>query len=294
MKSILVRLYPRSWRARYGEEFLDLLEQRPLSPSDVLDILLAAGDARRRERAGWRPAGVSDRAAGRRWGLAAIAGGSLFSLGLLTAVFDDGVRLSDMPSLLLPAVIPVLSAVSVITGITLLLAAIIGLGVDVGRRHTGVVWTSVGLTALALITTIGAFAVMQANALHRTEGGLLYGTFVYFQARWVFGASCLVGIPAATMLYAVATLRAGPTLRLASRIMVVASLAVLGGFVTGGGGLIEGPLREPWWLGLVVVGLAGMAIGWVVLGWTAERDRAAMPRITDANLPTIRTGSGGD
>ena len=41
MKSILVRLYPRSWRARYGEEFLDLLEQRPLSPSDVLDALPA-------------------------------------------------------------------------------------------------------------------------------------------------------------------------------------------------------------------------------------------------------------
>lgn len=41
----LTRLYPREWRARYGEEFLALLEDRPPTPGDVGDIILGAVDA---------------------------------------------------------------------------------------------------------------------------------------------------------------------------------------------------------------------------------------------------------
>ncbi len=41
----LVRLYPRPWRERYGEEFDALLEECLHSPLDVLDILLGALDA---------------------------------------------------------------------------------------------------------------------------------------------------------------------------------------------------------------------------------------------------------
>lgn len=41
----LVRLYPRAWRQRYGEEFEVLLEECLHSPIDVLDILLGALDA---------------------------------------------------------------------------------------------------------------------------------------------------------------------------------------------------------------------------------------------------------
>ena len=38
-------LYPARWRARYGDEFEPILEERPLEPFDVADILLAALDA---------------------------------------------------------------------------------------------------------------------------------------------------------------------------------------------------------------------------------------------------------
>jgi DnaJ homolog subfamily C member 28 len=41
----LLALYPRRWRARYGEEFLALLEDTPLSPRMVLDCLRGALDA---------------------------------------------------------------------------------------------------------------------------------------------------------------------------------------------------------------------------------------------------------
>jgi len=44
--TLLLRLYPPSWRVRYGEEFLALLADMRLSPIDLLDIALGALDAR--------------------------------------------------------------------------------------------------------------------------------------------------------------------------------------------------------------------------------------------------------
>jgi hypothetical protein len=41
----LVRLYPRAWRERYGEEYLALLEELPASPRVLLDALFGAADA---------------------------------------------------------------------------------------------------------------------------------------------------------------------------------------------------------------------------------------------------------
>jgi hypothetical protein len=38
----LVRLYPPAWRARYGDEFLDLLESEPMRPLLLLDLVRAA------------------------------------------------------------------------------------------------------------------------------------------------------------------------------------------------------------------------------------------------------------
>ncbi len=43
--SLLLRLYPRDWRARYGDEFRALLEARPLTLTDALDVALNALDA---------------------------------------------------------------------------------------------------------------------------------------------------------------------------------------------------------------------------------------------------------
>ena len=42
----LLRLYPASWRSRYGEEFTELLLARPPSPRDRFDIVRGAIDAR--------------------------------------------------------------------------------------------------------------------------------------------------------------------------------------------------------------------------------------------------------
>ena len=44
--SRLVRLYPGPWRERYEAEFLQLIEDRPPSPMERLDIIRGALDAR--------------------------------------------------------------------------------------------------------------------------------------------------------------------------------------------------------------------------------------------------------
>jgi hypothetical protein len=41
----LLALYPRSWRDRYGEEFLALLSEAPLSVTEWLDVIRGAVDA---------------------------------------------------------------------------------------------------------------------------------------------------------------------------------------------------------------------------------------------------------
>ncbi|WP_438347866.1 hypothetical protein ACP8HI_19685 [Paenibacillus sp. FA6] len=43
---ILLKLYPKKWRNRYGDEFLFLLEKRNLSFKNVTDIILNALDTR--------------------------------------------------------------------------------------------------------------------------------------------------------------------------------------------------------------------------------------------------------
>jgi cytochrome b6-f complex iron-sulfur subunit len=50
----MLQLFPRAWRERYADEFLALLEQRPPSVRDLLDIFTCAFDARVRPRA-WQP-----------------------------------------------------------------------------------------------------------------------------------------------------------------------------------------------------------------------------------------------
>jgi hypothetical protein len=42
---VLLRLYPRWWRNRYGAEALDILERRPVTLSLLLDILVGCVDA---------------------------------------------------------------------------------------------------------------------------------------------------------------------------------------------------------------------------------------------------------
>ena len=41
----LVRLYPRQWRERYGDEFIEVVGEKKLSAQQTIDILAGAVDA---------------------------------------------------------------------------------------------------------------------------------------------------------------------------------------------------------------------------------------------------------
>jgi hypothetical protein len=53
VRKLLIRLYPRAWRERYGNELLALLEQLPVTPSTVVDVLGGAVGARWQQRGAW-------------------------------------------------------------------------------------------------------------------------------------------------------------------------------------------------------------------------------------------------
>jgi hypothetical protein len=87
--SALIRLYPRSWRDRYEPEFLGLLEARPPSTRDRLDIVRGALDARLNLGS---PRGSSRLT--RVASIAAIAAGALWIAWLVISIqgfdaFDD-------------------------------------------------------------------------------------------------------------------------------------------------------------------------------------------------------------
>ena len=68
----LVALYPRAWRARYGPEMLALLEDRPPSARDALDLLRGALDAHLHPAIRSRVAGIAALLAGALWAVVAI------------------------------------------------------------------------------------------------------------------------------------------------------------------------------------------------------------------------------
>ena len=68
----IVRLYPRAWRTRYGEEMLALLEMRPASGRRRLDLLRGALDAHMHPPRRSRLPGLAAVAGGGMWTTAAV------------------------------------------------------------------------------------------------------------------------------------------------------------------------------------------------------------------------------
>ena len=76
----LLRLYPEPWRARYGEEFTELLLVRPPSARDRFDILRGAVDARMNPQLIEEPVVRVPTAGDRVLALAGVLAGALFTV----------------------------------------------------------------------------------------------------------------------------------------------------------------------------------------------------------------------
>lgn len=244
MRSFLLRCYPARWRARYGDEFEAILDERPLGPFDVADILLGALDAQLRlRRVGTDIAhGRSFSMSLRIGGLAAVLGAAFWPAGFF-AVNDGGLG----P---LGPIDPVAARLLLIAGSLALLVALAGLSAFQARTHPGFAWAAFVIPAVGTIaSTLGIigfqlsedyFLVWSLGTLTFFVGSILFAIVTYRTAALSRGAAALLGVGSAlTMIFAVS------------------------------GGANPSPA-------LMVAALGGYGLGWFALGVQAIRlDRPA-------------------
>ena len=198
----LLRLYPRAWRERYGDEMRDLLEQRPPTRSDAVDLVRGALDAHLHPTHASLVPAIAALTAGAAWTVVAFA------------VLVEPVP-PDWPGLLawtLP-----LAVLAVGAGLVALLGWLLAVGP--GLRHEmraasalGVIGLVVLLLALALAAMGGIYGVLTGAALALGAvgcialGGILVGRGATIPGDLVIvaGAAWLLPAPWAWLLSAVA------------------------------------------------------------------------------------------
>ena len=240
MSSRLVRLYPARWRARYGDEFEAILEERPLGPFDVADILLGALDAQLRLR---RVGADIHQGKGfsmslRIGGFASILGGALLTVSIVLGIGLVG------------NVEPVVPGILLVTGSAALLVALAGLSAFQARAHPVLSWAAVAVTAVGMLASIVGIVGMQLGA----------------EEYWMAFILGIFGAFMGSTLFAIATYRTAALSRRAAVLVGVGSVLSIG---AGLGGNSLGPIP-------LVVTTIGFALGWFVLGLDAVRlDRPA-------------------
>jgi len=241
---LLLRLYPAAWRARYEDEFLAVLEERPLSPFDVFDVVLGALDARLRPRSlaiDLAPR-RTNRMNARFAGYAAIAGGALIlvmiALGWLLPYPQDQIFLLIYP----------VAAVA-------LLVALIGLSAVQGRRRPLLTWSAVAIPVAALVVSV----VGMGSMFLRGDVPLVAGLSGWH--LWFFG---LLGLLVGSILFAAATAIVGVFSRGAAVALLAGSLLLVMTAVFDAAG-------PP--LAAVTVGILLFTGGWIWLGYAAITQR---------------------
>ncbi len=244
MKSLLIRLYPARWRARYGDEFEAILEERPLGPFDVADILLGALDAQLR----LREVGANI-AHGRGFSLSQSIGGMAAILG---AVFWPAgfFALNDGGLGPLGPIDPVAARLLLIVGSLALLVGLAGLSAFQARTHPRLAWAAFALPAVGTIASIVGVIGFQLNE-------------DYFLA-WLLG---IITFFVGSTLFAIATYRTAALSRGAALLLGVASVLTMIFMMSGGAN--PSPI-------LMVIALSLFGLGWFGLGVQAIRlDRSA-------------------
>jgi len=241
MRSFLIRCYPARWRARYGDEFEAILEERPLGPFDVADILLGALDAQLRLRGH----GVDTQHARsftmslRIGGIAAIVGASLIVIVIaLTGGRTDG---SDNAV-----------TIALLVSLAALLVGLTGMSAFQARSNPWLVWTAFAVTA------VGTVAIFIAGLGDLTGAG---------PRDWRDGPLPIGAVTAAlgSAAFGIATYRGSVLSRKGALSLVIGPAVGLVGAIA--------VSQNLWELGmlLVVVGIVSFLAGWFTLGVAAIR-----------------------
>ena len=161
----LLRLYPRRWRERYGEEFEELLAERPPSVRHRFDIARGALDAH------LHPQLVDPDRVVDRWWLAPLAGFGLLIFGVLVVAasperFDEYGSYRDANMALIPLLGAIALLIVGIARLALLLPTELGALRVIGfvGVSAGVVWAIAPWVGILGVTFFGATAVVALGA----------------------------------------------------------------------------------------------------------------------------------
>ncbi len=150
--SVLLRLYPGTWRARYGDEMAALLKERPPGLSDRLDLIRGALDA-------WLRPPTPSRAPM----VAALIGGGLWTV-VATAILVQPAP-PDWPGYLAEIVPLALAAV------VCLLVAAIACVLRAGEARSRAIGLATGLVLVGYLAWVGMLGATQLGLV----GGALLG-----------------------------------------------------------------------------------------------------------------------
>ncbi len=253
MTALLLRLYPARWRARYGDEFAAVLEDRPLGPFDVADVLLGALDAHLHLRG---LGAASEHAKGfamslRIGGYAAIVGSLLFLVGFLANTLDGSDDAWPTSGVIL-------------AGLVVLLVGMAGLSAFQARRHPMLVWTAF------LVPFVGGVLMVAGLAAMGIAGDADVGLGI---SGWGLGMLGLATLIAGSALFALASWRAGTPTHAGTALLGVAGLLVVPVAI----GVLGAWPWEPITALLGFSMLMTFAVGWLVTGLVAVRADGLTP-----------------
>jgi hypothetical protein len=163
----LLRLYPRSWRDRYGDEMERLIEDRPLDLLGTIDLLRGAVDARLHPSMvpvtiGGAPGLPSNATAARR----------PFAAGPFLGTFAAGLLLISAELLAAQSQLPLWIASEMAGAFVAFSSLVLGLAVLAMTRN-GVVTRLAGLVFAAGIVTLPMTGLWVPSVLTLVVGGLL-------------------------------------------------------------------------------------------------------------------------
>ncbi len=255
MITLLLRLYPARWRARYGDEFELVLADRPLGPFDVADVLLGALDAHLHLR-GLGAASLHRKGFAmtlRIGGYAAILGGLLWFIALAGNVINN----SDETNSWWIGIVLVVATIAT-------LIALVGLSAFQARHYPALTWAAVAIPAAGgVVALLGAVAITVNGDSDRVIIGDLSG--------WAIATLGLLAMLAGSGLFALATWRTRSLSRSAAGLLALGALIVVPGLSGLSGGLVPSALVPLAILASVLL----FPAGWVALGISALRtDRA--------------------
>jgi len=250
MIALLLRFYPAPWRARYGDEFEALLQERPLGPFDVADVLLAALDAQLHLR-GLGAASIQQKGftmSLRIGGYAAIVGGLLWFIALAGNAINDG---GDSPAPFL--------GYAIVGATVMTLVALIGLSSFQARSHPVLTWAAFAIPAIGAV--VGLLGYLSIVVTGDSDAVLIGGI-----SPWMIGSIGLLTMVAGSSLFAVATWRARSLSRTASGLLAVGALLVVLALFGASGALPSPIVMVP-----VIAAIVVFPAGWISMGVSAVR-----------------------